>query len=516
MSWDVFISYSREDDSIVDQIEAHLTLAGFRCYRDKHSIKEAEVWRAEIATAIRRCSAVVAIVSEIAAKSKYVSTELSLAQDFEKPIVPVALSRDIRNDELKFILGRQQWIFLDRNLSERLLAIGQAVTEAVERGKYPLVFKAIEEVNHNANLSDEVDFGSNSIGLETHDCDRGIRRLVGSSFELKANSDQYLGAVMQKCPRLVDLDVELQIEKREGPDNDWFGLEFGELWPAGYYQALLAGNGSVRIAMCDRHQRWNNLVQRDLLPSAIRGNGKNNLRVIRKGDSIHVLVNGRHALSCEEKTFKTHRLGLVVAPGISTNYHRIFIKGWAVDLTFEDAFNAFMQLDLSKARKLAKRIDERVPDYRHPSIDFTCRRIFDEPTPDRDRGILIILGNSIYAQLHEGEPANRLRQEIKCRSKNDLQAAFIITEGALSAETRFQYCPWISLGGPPSNGWTKRFTQQFPSGKLENDAVRVQERIAEGDKRVLLWGNGREETVSAVDHFINHGGLDKYLELVWL
>ncbi|MGO8697049.1 MAG: toll/interleukin-1 receptor domain-containing protein [Limisphaerales bacterium] len=515
MSWDVFIAYSRENGSVADRIETHLTHAGFRCYRDTHSIKDAAVWRAEIAHALRECSAVLAIVSDEASKSEYVSTELSFAQDFKKPIVPVLLCDDIANPELNFILKRFHWIKAQRNLP--LLQIERAVKEAVERGRHPQVFTAIEEVARSANMSEEVEFASNSIGLEMHDCDRGLRRLVGLAFELSANADQYLGTLMQKCPRLADFDVELKIEKRGGPDNDWFGLEFGELWPAGYYQALLNGSGAVRIAKCDCYQHWGNLVQREELPFVSRGNGNNLLRVVRHHQAMHVLVNGQHALSCEDDAFRTHRLGLVASPGISTLYHRIYIKGWNIDRTFKEAFEALMQLDLLTARNKTKRIIERVPDYQHPTIDISCRRVLDEPMPDRNSGVLIIIGSSIMTQLHDGESANKLRSELQKHSKgNDpLQTAFVVTDKALIAEPRFQVCPWISVGGPESNEWTRKFADEFPPGKVDVDAVRVQERIADGDRRMLLWGYGREETVKAVEHFINGDGLARYLDLVW-
>jgi hypothetical protein len=63
--------------------------------------------------------------------------------------------------------------------------------------------------------------------------------------------------------------------------------------------------------------------------------------------------------------------------------------------------------------------------------------------------------------------------------------------------------------------WTRKFTEQFPLGAIGSDGARIQERLSEGDSRVMLWGSGREQTVQAVKHFLNGGGLDKYLSLVW-
>src|SRR5213592_4656247 len=137
MSHDVFISYARSDDSLVDQIEAQLSASGLKCFRDKHDIDDAALWRGKIAEAIRECHAVIAVVSKESANSHYVSTELALAQDFRKSIVPILLTRQVLNDELIFVLGPGQWIFVDDDVSSELGAIEEAAWQAVERSRHP-------------------------------------------------------------------------------------------------------------------------------------------------------------------------------------------------------------------------------------------------------------------------------------------------------------------------------------------------------------------------------------------
>jgi hypothetical protein len=108
-----------------------------------------------------------------------------------------------------------------------------------------------------------------------------------------------------------------------------------------------------------------------------------------------------------------------------------------------------------------------------------------------------------------------LREEIIRRSKSPFETAFFVTDMGMLENERFHVCPWISIGGPETNMWTRRFTADFPNGTFSEGGVFVQERIGQGDRRLLLWGNTRGNTVRALEFFLTRGGIDQFLRLIW-
>jgi hypothetical protein len=226
-------------------------------------------------------------------------------------------------------------------------------------------------------------------------------------------------------------------------------------------------------------------------------------------------VNDRHGWSCEDEEIRVNRLGFVAHPEISVVFREIQVAGWAVDQTFDQALRHHEELEVAKARDLARKIRERVPDYRHPSRDFSLERLLTEPMADKHTSALIVLGQGMLPQLHECIPAMQLREKISGYSRAELEAAFIVTDSGLLQDARFQSCACISLGGPETNAFTRAKEHELQLDPASSDGVFLQHNIDRGDRRVLLWGKGREETIEAVERFISTGLLVRYLKLVW-
>ncbi len=84
----VFISYSRVDSELADQIKADLTTAGATVWIDHESIPIGDAdWQDAVRRGIQACATVVYIGSPDAKDSKYVRSEIVLAQKESRPIL---------------------------------------------------------------------------------------------------------------------------------------------------------------------------------------------------------------------------------------------------------------------------------------------------------------------------------------------------------------------------------------------------------------------------------------------
>jgi hypothetical protein len=85
----VFLSYSRRDQAFVDRLIAALERAGLDVWIDRDDIPGGAEWEATITRAVKECGSLAVVLSPAAAASEYVPKELSLADKFGRPIVPV-------------------------------------------------------------------------------------------------------------------------------------------------------------------------------------------------------------------------------------------------------------------------------------------------------------------------------------------------------------------------------------------------------------------------------------------
>lgn len=88
----VFISYSRSDTAVVDEIVAGLEYdGGFRVAIDRDDIQEGEEWKSRIRNLITNSDTVLYILSKKSAKSEVVRWELEYALGLSKRILPVQI-----------------------------------------------------------------------------------------------------------------------------------------------------------------------------------------------------------------------------------------------------------------------------------------------------------------------------------------------------------------------------------------------------------------------------------------
>ncbi|MBE2192836.1 MAG: toll/interleukin-1 receptor domain-containing protein [Anaerolinea sp.] len=80
MARNIFLSYSRDELEIAQKLRTRLERAGFRVWMDKTKLEIGAEWREEIKKAIHDSQAIVIALSPSAARSEYVTEEITIAR----------------------------------------------------------------------------------------------------------------------------------------------------------------------------------------------------------------------------------------------------------------------------------------------------------------------------------------------------------------------------------------------------------------------------------------------------
>lgn len=105
----VFISYSRENQAIVEQLRSDLQQARINIWIDKIGLKPSTPdWDDALRIAIRDASAVILVASPNSRRSAYVRDEIAIAKGANKPIYPVWVDGDDWMDTVPMGMGTVQ------------------------------------------------------------------------------------------------------------------------------------------------------------------------------------------------------------------------------------------------------------------------------------------------------------------------------------------------------------------------------------------------------------------------
>ena len=85
----VFLSYARRDQEFADHLVRALEGRGVNVWVDRQDIPGGAAWEAAIGEAVSVSSAVLVVLSPASVASEYVPKELSLAEKYDRPIVPI-------------------------------------------------------------------------------------------------------------------------------------------------------------------------------------------------------------------------------------------------------------------------------------------------------------------------------------------------------------------------------------------------------------------------------------------
>ncbi|MCA0454320.1 MAG: toll/interleukin-1 receptor domain-containing protein [Chloroflexi bacterium] len=126
----VFISYSKQDANLAQQIYASLKLAGFNVWSDA-DLKADDDWEAQIDSALRTSSHCVVLLSPSSIKSSFVTSEYRYFLGRNKPVIPVLVG-DIALNDIPERLQRMQMLDLRTSTQsgiERLITALRAPAE---------------------------------------------------------------------------------------------------------------------------------------------------------------------------------------------------------------------------------------------------------------------------------------------------------------------------------------------------------------------------------------------------
>ena len=103
--YDIFISYSRKDESFVHQLTGKLDEWGFSYWIDVSGIESGDVFKNNIVTAIKSSKVILFVSSEASNESPWTVKEINYALHKQKPIIPIRIDKAEYNETLQFDLN---------------------------------------------------------------------------------------------------------------------------------------------------------------------------------------------------------------------------------------------------------------------------------------------------------------------------------------------------------------------------------------------------------------------------
>ncbi len=126
--YDVFISYSRTNQKIVDVFVSRLREEGFSIWIDRKGIESGDSFKSVIVKAISESNVVLFFSSEASNQSKWTAKEIGLATAFSKPIIPIKLDQSKYGNEVLFDLVNLDFVdytdpFKRKDMMEKLINV---------------------------------------------------------------------------------------------------------------------------------------------------------------------------------------------------------------------------------------------------------------------------------------------------------------------------------------------------------------------------------------------------------
>ncbi len=119
MSKDVFLSHSSDDDEVAKKVRAALERWGVKVWIAPDDISGGRRWGEAIVDGIQSCDGVVFLSSEQSHASEQTEKEIGIADELNKPIVPVRLDETDLPNQFRYHLAHLQWIDINTPPTER-------------------------------------------------------------------------------------------------------------------------------------------------------------------------------------------------------------------------------------------------------------------------------------------------------------------------------------------------------------------------------------------------------------
>src|SRR4051812_23803296 len=105
----IFVSHSSQDAALAGRLCTALERAGQRCWIAPRDIPPSRKWPDEITNAVQGCRVVLLVMTEAANQSEHVQSEIALAIEAKKPVVPYRRESVDLAPGFRFLLSNVQW-----------------------------------------------------------------------------------------------------------------------------------------------------------------------------------------------------------------------------------------------------------------------------------------------------------------------------------------------------------------------------------------------------------------------
>lgn len=150
MEHDVFISYSTKNKEAAQAICHVLEQNEIRCWMAPRNIPPGQDYGDVIEDAIKDCKSVVVLFSETAAQSQYVKSEINIAFEEQKTIIPFRLDETPLKGQNRLILNKTHWIdaYPDYKTKFNDLVAAVALSVGREMPKEPEIVTIPQTIKH--------------------------------------------------------------------------------------------------------------------------------------------------------------------------------------------------------------------------------------------------------------------------------------------------------------------------------------------------------------------------------
>ena len=111
---EVFISYSRKDAATVKLIYDHLENAGIKCWLDVDGMYSGISFKKVIVDAIKQSKVLLFMSSEHSNQSRNVVSEVSIAMEYGKKIIPVRLDMSAYSESIEYDIINHDYLVYDK------------------------------------------------------------------------------------------------------------------------------------------------------------------------------------------------------------------------------------------------------------------------------------------------------------------------------------------------------------------------------------------------------------------
>ena len=118
MDKDIFISYSRKDSELVKAIYEWLERTGYKCWLDVDGMFSGVSYKKVIVDAIKRSKVLLFMSSKNSNKSRNVVSEVSIAVEYGKKIIPVRLDMTSYSESIEYDIINHDYVVYDRSRVE--------------------------------------------------------------------------------------------------------------------------------------------------------------------------------------------------------------------------------------------------------------------------------------------------------------------------------------------------------------------------------------------------------------